>query len=74
MNEYYGDGIGRVVARIGQEKVVEYGPGQPCSHPGCVCHLSHPCELCGRIAARGYSWISAAKVEAARALFKKRVS
>ena len=26
-------------------------PGQPCSHPGCACHLSHPCEGCGRYAA-----------------------
>lgn len=22
--------------------------GQPCSHPGCVAHQSHPCEVCGR--------------------------
>lgn len=24
--------------------------GQPCSHPGCLSHISHPCEICGRIA------------------------
>lgn len=24
--------------------------GQPCSHPGCLSHISHPCEVCGRIA------------------------
>ena len=24
-------------------------PGQPCSHPGCLSHLSHPCEGCGRL-------------------------
>jgi hypothetical protein len=23
--------------------------GIPCSHIGCLNHLSHPCELCGRI-------------------------
>lgn len=25
--------------------------GQPCNHPGCVAHVSHPCEGCGRYAA-----------------------
>lgn len=24
--------------------------GQPCGHPGCLSHVSHPCEGCGRIA------------------------
>lgn len=23
--------------------------GEPCSHPGCLSHISHPCEGCGRI-------------------------
>lgn len=23
--------------------------GEACSHPGCLAHLSHPCEGCGRI-------------------------
>lgn len=22
--------------------------GEPCSHPGCMSHKSHPCEGCGR--------------------------
>ena len=26
--------------------------GEPCAHPGCLSHLSHPCEGCGRIAGR----------------------
>ena len=26
--------------------------GQPCNHPGCLHHVSHPCEGCGRIAGR----------------------
>ena len=24
--------------------------GEPCTHPGCLSHDSHPCEGCGRIA------------------------
>ena len=34
--------------------------GEPCSHPGCSSHISHPCEGCGRIGARGEydpSWL-----------------
>ncbi len=27
--------------------------GQPCGHPGCLAHVSHPCEGCGRIAGKG---------------------
>jgi hypothetical protein len=23
-------------------------PGEPCSHPGCCSHITHPCEGCGR--------------------------
>lgn len=23
--------------------------GKPCFHPGCLSHISHPCEGCGRI-------------------------
>ena len=23
--------------------------GEPCGHPGCLSHVSHPCEGCGRI-------------------------
>ena len=26
--------------------------GVPCTHPGCLRHLSHPCEGCGRIGGR----------------------
>ena len=28
-------------------------PGEPCDHPGCLSHVSHPCESCGRIAGQG---------------------
>ena len=27
-----------------------YSDGKPCNHPGCLNHVSHPCEGCGRIA------------------------
>ena len=27
-------------------------PDQPCGHPGCLSHVTHPCEGCGRIADR----------------------
>lgn len=23
--------------------------GEPCSHPGCLHHIKHPCDGCGRI-------------------------
>jgi hypothetical protein len=26
--------------------------GEPCSHPGCLKHLTHPCEGCGRVGGR----------------------
>lgn len=27
-------------------------PGVPCEHPGCLSHVTHPCEGCGRTAGR----------------------
>jgi hypothetical protein len=33
---------------------VSASPGQACDHPGCLSHVTHPCEGCGRIAGRGY--------------------
>lgn len=26
--------------------------GVPCTHPGCLSHVSHPCEGCGRVGGR----------------------
>ena len=26
--------------------------GEPCSHKGCLSHISHPCQGCGRIAGK----------------------
>lgn len=31
----------------------EFKAGEPCWHPGCASHISHPCEKCGRFGARG---------------------
>lgn len=30
--------------------------GEPCDHPGCLNHVTHPCEGCGRTAGRGQPW------------------
>ena len=33
------------------KKIYQYlKEGIPCSHPGCLSHITHPCEGCGRIA------------------------
>jgi hypothetical protein len=31
-------------------KLKTYADGEPCGHPGCLHHATHPCEGCGRIA------------------------
>jgi len=43
--------------------------GEPCSHPGCLHHVSHPCEGCGRVAGRGNVVVAAdaLPVDASRA-------
>jgi len=38
--------------RIGKDWTI-WKDGQPCNHPGCRNHISHPCEGCGRQLARG---------------------
>lgn len=30
----------------------KYKDGEPCGHPGCLNHVTHPCEGCGRVAGR----------------------
>lgn len=40
-----------VNALLGEAR--EINDGQPCSHRGCLNHLSHPCEGCGRIGGKG---------------------
>ena len=52
------DNIKAVVESQKQNIVPHYEAkqGQPCSHPGCANHVSHPCEECGRIAIMGDSY------------------
>lgn len=34
--------------RLGLQLPTQYRVGQPCSHPGCLNHVTHPCDGCGR--------------------------
>ena len=34
--------------------------GQGCGHPGCLNHISHPCEGCGRVGGRKQDPLDAA--------------
>lgn len=38
---------------VGIERLTVVRDGEPCGHPGCLSHVTHPCEGCGRIAGRG---------------------
>ena len=33
--------------------VIVLKDGEPCNHKGCLNHISHPCEGCGRISGEG---------------------
>lgn len=44
---------------FGQKPLVE---GEPCGHPGCMSHRSHPCEKCGRIQGRDRTGLAQAKM------------
>lgn len=35
-----------------EEELVVVPEGSPCMHPGCLLHITHPCEVCHRIAGR----------------------
>lgn len=37
-----------VKALGGKATPKQYADGEPCDHPGCLSHISHPCEGCGR--------------------------
>ena len=57
--------IGEIEAKIteaGMRKLAEthiqYKDGQPCSHSGCLNHVTQPCEVCGRKSARGTAMIA----------------
>ena len=32
-----------------RQRIGDLRPDQSCGHPGCLSHVSHPCEGCGRI-------------------------
>ncbi len=39
------------IQRTGRYYILE--DGEPCKHPGCFHHFSHPCEVCGRTGMQG---------------------
>jgi hypothetical protein len=49
-----GHGIPAALRRKAEEedRPHRYKDGEPCEHPGCLSHISHPCEGCGRVAGR----------------------
>lgn len=38
------------------EREILFDDSEPCRHFGCKAHITHPCEGCGRIAARGIKY------------------
>ena len=54
--------------------------GEPCDHPGCLSHISHPCEGCGRIGGfslpnlPGFWWQYFAHLESIRAIAIKTIA
>lgn len=35
-----------------RDSIITQAKARPCGHPGCLNHVSHPCEGCGRVAGR----------------------
>jgi hypothetical protein len=35
------------------EPIISFRDLEPCGHIGCIAHRTHPCEVCGRISAKG---------------------
>lgn len=50
-------------AKYGHEPPGVLVDGVPCAHPGCLHHVSHPCEGCGRVAGVSKEKIKAADVK-----------
>ena len=48
---------GNLEAELASHAVL-YMLGEPCKHPGCLQHITHPCEHCGRTAGRGVIYIA----------------
>jgi len=34
-----------------------YDDQEPCPHNGCLSHISHRCERCGRVGGKGVAWV-----------------
>jgi hypothetical protein len=54
--EFYGEigwSPGEILSGDHRAMKEELKNGEPCNHPGCQSHITHPCEGCGRIGARG---------------------
>jgi hypothetical protein len=49
--------------RLGLGAIKEFEDGQPCGHPGCMNHATHPCEGCGRIGGRSIQAYIAQQVQ-----------
>jgi hypothetical protein len=41
-----------LLSKLNKDQIRILKDGEPCDHPGCRGHISHPCEVCGRIACR----------------------
>lgn len=60
--------IGEIEAKINVAALkklsdqVEFKDGEPCTHGSCMHHEKHPCEVCGRVRARGVVKISRDKL------------
>jgi hypothetical protein len=49
----YAEGWERVFGRKRKRALKD---GEECGHRGCKNHITHPCEGCGRVGARGEVW------------------
>lgn len=52
LNALTAAGIDHVILSKRRSKDHQYRDGEPCSHPGCLNHVTHPCEGCGRVGGR----------------------
>ena len=79
---YRGGGVERLTTRYrgGSGTGAGLPDGVACSHPGCLSHVTHPCEGCGRIAGHshsledtmmqfGFRWVSLGAVTEVQSLF-----
>ena len=47
-NKNFRDNFGNIF----KKKKTELRDGEPCPHTGCLNHITHPCEGCGRVAGK----------------------